>query len=57
MNLCLAAIVSDKDEKVRWNEKFTFKISPTKWKELNKFKLSILERDKFNEDHSVGEAT
>ncbi|XP_074569546.1 16 kDa phloem protein 1 [Curcuma longa] len=44
-------------KKVWWNEKFVFKLSPSEWKDVTKLRLSIMEKDKFHEDHFAGEAT
>lgn len=50
-------IVTGKDRKVWWNEKFTFKLSSSEWKDMSKLKLRIMEKDKFHKDCSVGKAT
>ncbi|KAG6485548.1 hypothetical protein ZIOFF_054108 [Zingiber officinale] len=50
-------ITQEGDKKVWWNEKFVFKLSPSEWKDVTKLRLSIMEKDKFHEDHFAGEAT
>lgn len=52
-----SSAVTEGNKKVWWNEKFVFKLSPSEWKDVTKLRLSIMEKDKFHEDHFAGEAT
>ncbi|WOL10114.1 hypothetical protein Cni_G18868 [Canna indica] len=50
-------LTEEDEEKIWWNEKFTFELPSAEWKDMAKLKLSIMEKDKFHdEDLSVGEA-
>ncbi|KAJ3680502.1 hypothetical protein LUZ60_016780 [Juncus effusus] len=50
-------ITSEVDNKVWWNEKFRFILSPSECKEVPKLKVTIMDKDKIMEDCFLGETT
>ncbi|KAM1053144.1 hypothetical protein FF1_000658 [Malus domestica] len=46
---------SDEDERVSWNEKFTFEFPLSNWKKLTHLKLRIMDTELFTDGGFVGE--